>query len=94
MEIVDLQSCIKHITSQRVRPASISLPAAVLDRIRDDLQDLTLVKDAPRPTYGAPYGDIDRLLWDELQALRKITKIRVLGVDLLPSDIQQTTREA
>ena len=49
------------------------------DQLRQNVRDMQFIKGDPRPTYGPPFGDIDRLLWDNLQELMKRPLIRIMG---------------
>lgn len=87
MVITDLRSCIDHIQEARQQPhsdlGSIALPGHVIDRIRDELKALQPIKDSPRPTYGPPWGNVDRLLWDALQEEMKRSRTMIMGVELI-----------
>lgn len=61
-----------HISRVVVSPAE-------LETIRIEFEGLSFVKPSPRPTYGAPYGDIDRFLWDEAQAMMKRAPVQIMG---------------
>lgn len=43
-----------------------------------EMDNMTFIKPAPRPTYGGPFGNIDRQLWDELENMKKYRDIRIL----------------
>ena len=53
---------------------------AELVAIRAELYDLTPVKRGPRPTYGGPWGDIDRQLWDDLEYhMKHVAPVQIIG---------------
>lgn len=77
--ISDLKSAVKFIKEHNdLREIHVS--KRVRDKIKRDLEGMQRLKPAPRPTYGPPYGDIDRYLWDGMQAMKKLAEIRLLGV--------------
>lgn len=90
MSITDLKSCIAHIQSANPRPNEIALSPMVFERIKEELRSITHVQESPRPTYGGRFGDIDRWLWHELQALKKFTIVEVLGVRLSKAVLAET----
>lgn len=53
------------------------------EEIQREFETITTYTLTPRPTYGAPFGDIDRLLWDNLEALMKAAPIKILGRPVL-----------
>lgn len=55
------------------------------EKIRAELEDMTFVKQAPRPTYRGPFGNIDRFLWDELNAMMKRAPIEIMGRPVIGS---------
>lgn len=57
----------------------VIVSAVELELIRAEFDDMTFVKPQPRPTYGPPFGDIDRLLWDGLQSMKKLAHIQIMG---------------
>jgi hypothetical protein len=82
-EIKNLYDCMNYIRRQWAYGKSdltLRVGKRARNKIKKDLEALAVIKDSARPTYGPPYGDIDRLLWDEHQALKKLAQIRVLGV--------------
>jgi len=48
--------------------------------IKREIRRMTFVRPDKRPTYGGPYGDVDRALWDaNFKHWRDVTPIRILG---------------
>jgi hypothetical protein len=86
-EITDLRSCLAHIykfTPTSV-PKSLELPRDVVDRIRKDAEELSLVR-SPKPAPHSaqnPWGTIDRELWEAGREMRKKSEIKVLGVSIV-----------
>ncbi len=61
----------------------LALPKQTLQAIRDEMDGGLAVKRSPRPTYGPPFGDIDRLLWDGLNAMLNDAPIVICGVKVI-----------
>jgi hypothetical protein len=51
-------------------------------QISDEMDSLFRIKPSSRPTYGGRFGNIDRQLWDELQALKNQRSISIMGVSV------------
>jgi hypothetical protein len=64
----------------------VIISAVEYEHLLIEMDDLQRIKPSPRPTYGPPFGDIDRCLWDELQALMKQRAIMIMG---RPVEIRQ-----
>lgn len=48
--------------------------------IQREIMNSTYVRPTPRPTYGPPFGDIDRQLWDESYHIRlNMSDLMIMG---------------
>lgn len=48
-------------------------------KIRREITKMTFLRSSPRPTYGPPFGDVDRQIWDAAKAMRRLAEIRIMG---------------
>lgn len=48
--------------------------------IKREIRKLSAIKPSKRPTYGPPFGDIDRDLWDmNFKQMRDFTPVYIMG---------------
>lgn len=82
-DIVDLKTAVARI-KRDPNLRELRLPEPVIAKIRDELQDLQMVKNGPRPVPGShPWAASDALLWDEREALRKRASVTLMGVPVV-----------
>ena len=71
-EIVDAIRRHPHINRVVVSPLEHA-------KIRREISHMIRVKPQKRPTYGGPFGDVDRLLWDNLVAMKRLAPVYIMG---------------
>ncbi len=84
MELLhDFRSVWDYITANRGLKY-VSLSKRTIKKIRHEMENMTFIQPTPRPTYGPPFGDIDRLLWDSQRAMMDIAPIRICDTNVVP----------
>lgn len=80
--VTDLKTAVECI---KANPGlkELRLPKRVINKIRKELEDMQMVRPSPRPTYGPPWGDVDRMLWDGMMAEKKLAPIKIMGVPVV-----------